>query len=399
MVNLRDLWDNKKPAAADTAPAGNQENSNNNDEEIITFGNISDAEEEAQARQLAPKQLGEGYEIINNPTPAAAVAPAALAAQIITQTQRGNTPTPARLGLPTASSVAPATPTAGGNVVLTSQPSQGAAETSESSLFRAVTARWNAIKGDQAAILQEFTWQMEIEQDTVRGEAFKQDVLQVNPRLCIFALMQENSAHIQFLFGVTTYNDVMGPAAFRGKVLGFVGDRTLDTAPEVVLLSQPDNPWKWKKCRVVFDETASVNHYSVEENRESLWTPGTGVSKEDKWIPRMILVPSNLAMEMVGKPCTPWDYYKAITKILISPTSPITSDLAALHKNWAFAAAQTGHNKPDTSLLYLELGAAVSPHKYFREWKLMMVNLALGPPSPPTNNHSSPNNPANTATT
>jgi hypothetical protein len=34
-------------------------------------------------------------------------------------------------------------------------------------------------------------------------------------------------------------------------------------------------------------------------------------------------------------------------------------------------------NKPDTLLLYLELGAAVSPHKYFREWKVMMINLAL----------------------
>ena len=101
--------------------------------------------------------------------------------------------------------------------------------------------------------------------------------------------MQENSAHIQLVFGVVTYNDVMGPTAFKGKVLGFVGDRTVDSSPEVILLSQPDNTlsqpdntWKWKKCKVVFEKTDFVNHYSVQANRESLWILDASLSKEEK---------------------------------------------------------------------------------------------------------------------
>ena len=103
--------------------------------------------------------------------------------------------------------------------------------------------------------------------------------------------------------------------------------------------------------------------------------------KEEKWIPQMLLIPSLVALELVVRPCTPWDYYKAITKILISPTCPITPELATLHKNWAFAALQTMQHKHDTSLLYLKLGAAVSAHKCFREWKQMMINLARYLPS------------------
>jgi hypothetical protein len=223
--------------------------------------------------------------------------------------------------------------------------------------------------------------QMGIKNDSARGEAFKQDVLQVSPRLRLFALMQDDSAHIQFVSGVAAYNDVMGPAAFKGKVLGFVVDRTADSTVDVILLSQPNNKWRWKKCKVVFDETAFVNHFSAEKHRDRLWTPDAAFLKEEKWIPHMILVPSNVALELVGKPCTPWDYYKAITKILISSSCPITPDLAVLHENWAFAASQSAPNKPDTSFLYLELGAAVSPHKSFRKWKVMMINLALGAPA------------------
>ena len=122
-----------------------------------------------------------------------------------------------------------------------------------------------------------------------RGEAFKQDVLQVTPRLLLFALMQENLAHIQLVFGVTTYNNIMVPVTFKGKVLGFVGGRTVDSSPEVILLSQPDNTlsqpdntWKWKKCKVVFEKTDFVNHYSVQANRESLWILDASLSKEEK---------------------------------------------------------------------------------------------------------------------
>ena len=378
MVSLRDLWDNTKPAAADTPTAGGQNNSHQHDEEIIDFEGASDAENEAQARQLTAEQLGGGYEIIGNSSPAAAAAPAALAATIITQTQTATTPITGRKGPPTPTPAALTTPAPGASARPTPQSRNDPLGTSDSALLRAVTLRWNAIKGDQAAILQEYTWQMEIDNDTAKGEAFKQDVLQVSPRLRLFALMQENSVYIQFVFGVAAYNDVMGPTTFRGKVLGFVGDRTTDSTPDAIVLSQPDNTWKWKKCKVVFDETAFVNYYSVEDNRDGLWVPDAALAKTDKWLPRLLLVPSNVAMELVGRPCTPWDYYKAITKVLISPTCPITPALAALHKNWAIAASQTMQNKQDTSLVYLELGAAVSPHKYFREWKQMMINLALG---------------------
>ena len=60
MYSLRDLWDAKKPAPVDTPPTNSQNNSNKNEEEQIAFDHISDADEEAAARQLAPEQLWGG---------------------------------------------------------------------------------------------------------------------------------------------------------------------------------------------------------------------------------------------------------------------------------------------------------------------------------------------------
>jgi len=74
MVILLDLWENTKPAAADTATAGEQNNSRQHDEEVIEFDSGSDAEAEVRARQLTTEELGGGYEIVDNTTPAAAAA-------------------------------------------------------------------------------------------------------------------------------------------------------------------------------------------------------------------------------------------------------------------------------------------------------------------------------------
>jgi hypothetical protein len=128
---LSDLWDNKKPAAADTAAAGDQNNSNQNDEEIIDFDFDSDAETEAQARQLTTKELDGEYEVVENTTPAAA-----------------SPSTTALHGMSTAPTTATAQSTTGGNAASASQPRQYPAETSDSALLKAVEQRWLAIKGD-----------------------------------------------------------------------------------------------------------------------------------------------------------------------------------------------------------------------------------------------------------
>lgn len=271
MVNLRDLWENKKPAAEDTAAAGEETTANQADEETIEFNFGSDDEAKERARQLTTDKLGGGYEMVETTAPAAAAASAALAATIITQTQTAPPlPTTPR-GLLFSPTTATAPHTTRGSATPAPQQNRSLAADTDSALLTAVAQQWESIKGDQAAVLHEFMWQQDIENNTAKGEAFKLDALQVTPRLRLFALMQENLAYIQLVFGVTTYNDVMGPAAFKGKVFGFVGDRSADSSPEVIVLNQPDNTWKWKKCKVVFEETAFVTHYSVEANRESLW--------------------------------------------------------------------------------------------------------------------------------
>jgi len=114
MVNLRDLWENKKPVAEDTAATGEKTNANQTDEEIIEFDLGSDAEAEEQARQLTSEELGSGYEIVHNTAPAAAAASAALAATIITQTQTAPTlPTTPR-GFPFSPTTATTPVTTGG---------------------------------------------------------------------------------------------------------------------------------------------------------------------------------------------------------------------------------------------------------------------------------------------
>ena len=50
-------------------------------------------------------------------------------------------------------------------------------------------------------------------------------------------MVMSHSAHIQIVFGVAAYNDIMGPAAFKGKLLGFVGDRSSDSTVDVIFLS------------------------------------------------------------------------------------------------------------------------------------------------------------------
>jgi hypothetical protein len=182
MVILLDLWENTKPAAADTATAGEQNNSRQHDEEVIEFDSGSDAEAEVRARQLTTEELGGGYEIVDNTTPAAAAAHLLLLQRPSSHKRRLFPPsTTAPRGLSTSPTTATAPFTPRGSAAPASQPRRSPAETSDSALLKAVAQRWETIKGNQAANLQEFTWQNDIEKDTAKGEAFKLDVLQVTP--------------------------------------------------------------------------------------------------------------------------------------------------------------------------------------------------------------------------
>jgi hypothetical protein len=60
-------------------------------------------------------------------------------------------------------------------------------------------------------VSQEFDWQRTLEGIQNKTEAFKAEVLHHGPRLRVFALVPEGSAHVQFIFTAGVFFDVNGP--------------------------------------------------------------------------------------------------------------------------------------------------------------------------------------------
>jgi hypothetical protein len=103
--------------------------------------------------------------------------------------------------------------------------------------------------------------------DSAQEQAkFKDDAFQY-PGLLVFAIMRPRNAFIHLLHSIQTYPNAPGSdPAWKGKTIGFLGDRTnYSPAPQMVELKEKA-PWVWENKLVCTDLTELDMFYAVPRN-------------------------------------------------------------------------------------------------------------------------------------
>lgn len=183
------------------------------------------------------------------------------------------------------------------------------------------SALTTASTGDQsiktAEDLYEFLdWQAARKGNPSEQAKFKDDAFNF-PGLLVFAVMRPKSHHIQLLHSLQAYPNAPGSdPAWKGKTIGFLGDRTsYSPAPQMIELKEKA-PWAWETKNICNDLTELDAFYGNASNAEKLWTPDATAPRMAVTVPRMLALPPDCVAYCAKEPRTPFDLAKYVQSVL-----------------------------------------------------------------------------------
>jgi hypothetical protein len=115
-------------------------------------------------------------------------------------------------------------------------------------------------------------WQAMRRGDVEEQKKFREDALAF-PRLLVFACMRKKSAFIHLIHSAGVYPNIPGAdPAWKGKAVGFLGDRTTFAVPQMVELGK-NIAWAWDDPPICTDPEAMQAFYATPGNKEKFWIP------------------------------------------------------------------------------------------------------------------------------
>jgi hypothetical protein len=234
-----------------------------------------------------------------------------------------------------------------------------------------------------AAELYEFLdWQASRKESNQEQSKFKEDALSY-PGLLVFAMMRPKIPYIHLLHSVQAYPNAPGSdPAWKGKTIGFLGDRTsYSPAPQMVELKEKA-PWMWETRLIVNDLTALDHFYAIPGNAEKLWTPEATLPRVNVAAPRMLALPPDCVAFCATEPRMPHALATHIQKLL--GDGKLDETKYTLMLDWCCMAAQAEPAAGDTQHSSI-VAFPVSPiigSRALHKWAAARLTFTLGSSTP-----------------
>ncbi len=204
-------------------------------------------------------------------------------------------------------------------------------------------AKWGI--GDEISQTTKLRWQLGVGGDRTKADQFCE----------VVGALQDFKTYLFIKPGSTFCTVIHSPLKFvaiteatqqlQGRIIGFVGDRTLTKEPTPVLLPQ-QKAWEWIKVKVATDGPAIIAHYEGNQlNRGTLWTPPVGTDETEMTVPRLLHIPLVVfdKIRRAGRPLMPHE----VLSMIMEHVEPLTDTAAEevgqawqLAMQWCVVAAQ-----------------------------------------------------------
>ena len=107
--------------------------------------------------------------------------------------------------------------------------------------------------------------------------------------------MRKKSPFVHLVHSAGIYPNIPGAnPAWKGKIIGFLGDRTKFSNPQMVELAK-NVAWAWDDPLISMDTTTMTAFYALPVNREAMWSPAADAPKVRVVCPRMLALPPDYA--------------------------------------------------------------------------------------------------------
>ena len=189
-------------------------------------------------------------------------------------------------------------------------------------------------------------WQASRKESPQEEAKFKEDALSY-PGLLVFAVMRPKIPFIQLLHSVQAYPNAPGSdPAWKGKTIGFLGDRTSYSPASQMVELKEKAPWTWENRLVVNDLTELVHFYVVSGNSDKLWTPEPTLARMNISAPQMLALPPDCVAFCAKEPRTPYALAMHIQSLL--GAGHLDANKYTLMLDWCCMAAQAKPATGDT---------------------------------------------------
>lgn len=230
-------------------------------------------------------------------------------------------------------------------------------------------------------------WQSSRRGEVEEQKRFREDALAF-PSLLVFATMRKKSPFIYLVHSAGVYPNIPGAdQAWKGKAVGFLGDKTRFANPQMIELGKTV-AWAWDDPAICRDTTAMKAHYDRPANKEKFWAPPGDAVRVRTVCPRMLALPPDCVAFCAEERRTPAQLLGHITNTLeASGIDPCHYELAL---DWCCMAAHAGTGANATSsILSFAMPAVLGSSEHLHEWAHHRLALTLTSPTSKKANHDS----------
>ena len=243
-------------------------------------------------------------------------------------------------------------------------------------------------------ILKEFSLQAETKNDTEKTKDYREFVLAAE--LSVFVSMKPKNPYLQIIHSAgKCFGDPIDKDEYHGRILAFIGDRTVDVDPVTVELTDVRvGGWGNKQAVVVCEQTLQ-DHFDA--NKPELLRPG-GIAEDKKGdltFPLLPRIPYALVTWLVAKKRTPWDLHNLLSDMVVEDLTEEESEVQDGINPilaWCKVAAQRKEDDTtNTALVAWSPDVVLTPSSSTQRWIKTRLETTLGPkltqpqiPPPPT---------------
>ena len=237
--------------------------------------------------------------------------------------------------------------------------------------------------GTPATMIQELAWQRSVGGETNKITQWK-EVMGSLQEFKAYLFVKQGSCYVTVLHSPMKFAAINAATQhLQGRIIGFVGDRTVTREPTPILLPQ-QKTWQWVKEAVFPDGEVMVQHFESDLARAGTLWKGEGMPdnapKMELNAPRLLAIPLWLLdhIRKEGRALMPYEVLRFVYHHLNEVNTQECANGWATVVAWCILAAQGNANGESLVAFSIEAITEVED-EYLGKWLEQRLDTTMGP--------------------
>jgi hypothetical protein len=232
-------------------------------------------------------------------------------------------------------------------------------------------------------MIQELAWQQSVGGETNKITQWKEGMGSLQ-EFKAYIFVKQGSCYVTVIHSPMKFAAISAATQhLQGRIIGFVGDRTVTREPTPILLPQQKETWQWVKEAVFSDGDAMVQHFENDLTRAGTLWKGEGMHTEAQKVelhaPRLLAIPLWLLehIRKEGRALMPYEVLRFVYHHINKENTQECANGWATVVAWCILAAQGNANGESLVAFSIEAITEVEDD-YLGKWLEQRLDTTMG---------------------